>query len=499
MIGSSKISLLEANSTSFHRVRLFVGISSVALGLAIAVVPLPIGIIAGFVTTIVLLSCITPIASLAVLLILAPLRTLIATESSFQMPLDIGQVTLIAAFIVYFIGRAAWQKQIVQRTWTPVLIPLLLFIVPAGLSAFYATSLSVWLNEWLKWFQILALSVWVYQIGIGNRWRWIVLALVLSGTTNALIGAYQFFGGSGALHLLIGEHFFRAFGTFGQPNPFGGFMGLLLPTSILMTLAYLNRFLGISPANNPYRYRDGTLALVYALASVIMLIAIGMSWSRGAWLGLAGALGVIALSLPQRRKLGLLVVSGAIIAVATGWYLGLIPPSLMQRLSSSTQELLAFEDVRGIDITPDNYAVAERLAHWQAALNMATHYPFWGVGFGNFEVVYNQYRLINWSEALGHAHNYFLNLFAELGIIGLLVYGKAWVLIIWLTWRSTYHPDIVARFAAVGMLGTWTYLHIHSLFDNLYVNNIFIHLGVILGLLAVLSTQLRGNIKVAAL
>ncbi len=49
---------------------------------------------------------------------------------------------------------------------------------------------------------------------------------------NALIGLYEFFGGSGALVLLIDNRFSRAFGTFGQPNPFGGFMGLLAPVAL---------------------------------------------------------------------------------------------------------------------------------------------------------------------------------------------------------------------------------------------------------------------------
>jgi O-antigen ligase len=499
--------VIEVGQTSYlplakilsNRVQYLAVIGSAVLGLLIVVVPISVGVMVGFITTAVILTCVTPIAGLTVLLILAPLRTLIATEA-YQLPLDIGQITLMAILIAYFVAQVASHRRLLQTTWTSVSIatPLALFVIVAGLSVFNAVSLFAWLNEWLKWLQILALSFWVYEIARGNRWRWIVLALVVSGAANALIGAYQFFGGSGALHLVIGDRFFRAFGTFGQPNPFGGFMGLLLPISMLMAVAYLRLFFGTPSVGNPHRLRDGILATLYVLISAVMLIAIGMSWSRGAWLGLAGALGVMALALPQRRQWGLVLVGGALVAFAAGWYLNLLPASLVQRLSSSTQEFFAFEDVRGIDITPNNYAVVERLAHWQAALDMATHQPLWGVGFGNFETFYDKYRLINWNEALGHAHNYYLNLLAELGIIGLLVYGKAWLLIIWLNWRSIHHPDVVVRLVAVGMLGTWTYLHIHSLFDNLYVNNVFIHLGVMLGVLAVLNSQLRGTTKVTS-
>ncbi len=105
---------------------------------------------------------------------------------------------------------------------------------------------------------------------------------------------------------------------------------------------------------------------------------------------------------------------------------------------------------------------------------------FWfGVGFGNYEIAYPQYNLLNWQLALGHAHNYYLNVFAEAGMIGLISYIGLWISVIAVTWRARRHPDPLARLIVVGLLGTWTYLAVHSLTDNLYVNNLFLHLGSI--------------------
>jgi hypothetical protein len=36
----------------------------------------------------------------------------------------------------------------------------------------------------------------------------------------------------------------------------------------------------------------------------------------------------------------------------------------------------------------------------------------------------------------------------------------------------------------VGILGAWIGLSVHNAFDMLYVNNMYIHLGVLLGLVA---------------
>jgi putative inorganic carbon (HCO3(-)) transporter len=175
--------------------------------------------------------------------------------------------------------------------------------------------------------------------------------------------------------------------------------------------------------------------------------------------------------------------------VAVLWFAGMIPESIMRRVMSSTEELITIQDVRGVDITSANYAITERLAHWQAAQNMARDYPWLGVGLGNYEVAYPTYRLINWDKPLGHAHNYYLNILAEAGIIGLFAYLGLWASILWFTWKARSHPDTVHRSLMVGLFGTWIYLAVHSLLDNLYVNNLFIHIGVLLGLLAIVYQQ----------
>jgi hypothetical protein len=70
-----------------------------------------------------------------------------------------------------------------------------------------------------------------------------------------------------------------------------------------------------------------------------------------------------------------------------------------------------------------------------------------------------------------------------------------WFMLIWSTWRIRRHPDTLTRSIAIGLLGTWTYLAVHSFFDNLYVNNLFLHLGLLLGLLSVFFRQIHQSIQ----
>jgi putative inorganic carbon (hco3(-)) transporter len=435
-----------------------------------------------------LFAAINPLAAVAALLILAPMRTLIATEASFQLPLDIGQLALLAVAGFWFIQRIVNQQALPLLIWTPIYIPLLIFIVITGLTGFNALSMGTWASEWLKWVQMLIIVAVALSLARDSRWKWLLFLLILSGLANALVGLYEFLGGSGALHLLINNRFFRAFGTFGQPNPFGGFMGLLAPIALMAALAY-----GIRFWHKPSWQAFGVV-LFYLVTTAFIILGVGISWSRGSWLGFAASMVVVALALPRKLWHGLALIAclGGLIGVL--WLAGLLPASVVARISSSTEEFFAFADARGVDITPENYAVVERLSHWQAALNMAQANPWLGVGFGNYEAAYPAYRLINWHEPLGHAHNYYLNILAETGIIGLLGYGKVWLFIIGLNWRTRQHPDTLCRLIVVGLLGTWTYLSVHSVFDNLYVNNLFLHIGLMLGILAILYNQANHHV-----
>ncbi len=436
------------------------------------------------VTAFALLGAITPLSALGILLIVAPLRALIATESPVQLPLDVGQIALIALIGFWLVDHIAHNQALPRPRWTPLYLPLIGFIAATGITAFTALSLSAWLSEWLKWVQVLLLVVICLDLG---AWEWLIFALVLAGAANALIGIYEYFGGSGALHLLIDGVHFRAFGTFGQPNPFGGFMGLLAPVALMATLGYSYRLWRRWRANLTLTFTTIAAPIFYLSAAVLLCLGIYFSWSRGSWLGFAIALGAMLFALPRKWWYGASVAAALAAMIVLLWISGVLPASVIARVQSATDEIVAVSDVRGVDITTANYANVERLAHWQAALNMGRANFWFGVGFGNFETAYPQYNLLNWQLALGHAHNYYLNVFAEAGMIGLVSYLGLWISVIAVTWRARRHPDPLARLIVVGLLGTWTYLAVHSLTDNLYVNNLFLHLGVLLGVLAVLN------------
>ncbi len=422
-------------------------------------------------------------AALLPLLILAPLRVLIDTEAGLNFPLDIGQVFFLAWLIFWGLHHVVLRRRLPRLWLSPVAIAVLIFLLVAGLSLFNAVSVSAWLREWLKWLSV-ALVILIVGSSMQDRsWRWPVRALLLSGAVNATIGLYQFFGGSGALHFLVGGRYFRAFGTFGQPNPLGGFMALLLPLALCLLLAGLKRWY------QSRRQSDLLSLCAWTVPTALLLAGLVASWSRGAWLAFLVAMLVTLLALPRRLFHGLLLAGAVMIFAVFLWSTGMLPASLGGRIASSTEDYFGFQDMRGAVISPENFAVVERLAHWQAAIDMATANPWTGAGLGNFEHVYANFQLINWPEALGHAHNFWLNQLAETGVTGLAAWCGMWLVVVLLTLQARNHPDDQARLVVVGLLGAWTSLGVHSLFDNLFVNNLFLHVGFLLGILAVLHRQ----------
>lgn len=477
--------------TSLRQTALATAQLALAVGLGVMAITLPPAVSAGILGVVALagLALFTPLVLLAFMLVLAPLRVLIATEAPGTVPPDLGQLLLAGLLAAWGVRAITERRRLLPLRYSPVLVFVGAFVLVSGATGWVAWSQTAWLSEWLKWVQVAVLVWVVLDLGRGSAWQWILLATGAAAAGNAVVGLYQYFGGSGALHLLINAQNFRAFGTFGQPNPFGGFMGLSAPVMFMALVGYIMRLWQGWRCGAGLRPRDMLGAGVFGVFAALTTVGVYVSYSRGAWLGFAAALAVLVVAYPRRLWQSAVLLVVGIGAAAGLWFAGLVPTSIEARLMSITAEVFNVTDVRGVDITPANYAIVERLAHWQAAIRMAEANPWLGVGAGNYEIAYAQYRLINWDEALGHAHNYYLNVLAETGMIGGLTYLALWSGVFVISWRARTHPDELARSVVVGLLGTWTYLMVHSLTDNLYVNNLFLHIGIYLGLLALLHQQ----------
>jgi putative inorganic carbon (HCO3(-)) transporter len=413
---------------------------------------------------------------------------------------ELPEIPALIAMPVLALTLVAWllrgiARREIRLPTPPLLFPLALFIGAAMFSLWDAVELPVYgLPELFKWLQVLALFWLVVDYVDARRLPWLVGGLLLIGAFQAGVGLWQFgLRGSGPDHFaILNDRFYRAYGTFEQPNPYGGYLGLVFPLGVGLAANWVLERLRVP--NSPVSSLSRLLAVL--LVTSLMGTALVVSWSRGAWIGMGAAALAMLAALPRRAWLGLALVALILVGTLGLDVVGLLPASVSARLTDFA-EYVRFEDVRGVGINDANFAVLERLAHWQAALEM-WRANFWsGVGFGDYEPAYPAYRLLNWPIALGHAHNYYLNVAAETGLIGLLAYLLLWGAVFWQTWRFIERAPSGAwqRGLAIGLLGAWTHLTVHSLFDNLYVNNVHLYIGVMLGLVALLARSQRGVTK----
>ncbi len=463
----------------------------VALALAIALLPLTWAVLLVAGAAVLLATLIWPQVGVLLLVPAVPFGSL------RQVQVGVMNVGLTEALLALVL--AAWlMRRLARRDlylrWPPLTGPLLLFLGALLLSTLGATSLQHSLKEVLKWIEVLLLYLLVAD-EMDERWRKALLFTILTtGAVAALHGIYQFLFQVGPEQFILFGRFMRAYGTFEQPNPYAGYLGLTLPLAVgLIVVAVVP-----SPLGERVGVR-GRWFLWAAGCGALMLAAMIMSWSRGAWLGLAAALAAMAVAVVARS--GRAAVLGAVFVVLllyllVGGGLALVPPAIAQRFGD-LMPYLGIMDVRGKEITDANFAVLERMAHWQAALAMWTDHPWLGVGIGNYEPVYGRYALPLWPYALGHAHNYYLNIGAEAGVVGLGAYLLLWGAALVLAWRATRRTFGWEWGLALGLLGVLVHLSVHNLFDNLYVHGIYLQVAMLLGMGAAIDAVSRRHDTVA--
>ncbi len=154
----------------------------------------------------------------------------------------IGQFVLMTVLV-------AWATRLLWLREKVIIIPpsvwmLGLFIFVGLLSLLRPADLWVGFLEWVKWLQILLAMCLVFDriAKLGDRGIHIAVAGLLgSGLAQAAIGLWQFaIRGEGVEQFHIMGRFYRAYGTFQQPNPYAGLTALVAAVSaglLLQTLA----------------------------------------------------------------------------------------------------------------------------------------------------------------------------------------------------------------------------------------------------------------------
>lgn len=364
--------------------------------------------------------------------------------------------------------RAASRSERVQIA---VFLALATYLVVVCLSMLVAADRVAALKEIIKWSEVLVLvGLCVSYLRTELRVRVVVWATIGAAVAEALLGYAQWVMATGQAG--PGGENLRVYGTFAQPNPYGGFVNFGLLLALALTLFGRD-------------FRERCLA---AGASVLLLGAQTLAGSRGALLGLLVALIVIVTIGWQRERLAAITAVVSIPLIAIGWLTNLIP----ERFQQAILEQLRVSDALNGTLTSANFSTVERLAHWITGFRMFTAHPILGVGAGNYDAAYGDYALPDWPDALGHAHNYYINAAAETGILGLIAFLALTAATLYLGWYVARHTHLSASVLssqsaiALGLFGAVVAVMVHNLTDDLFVHAMELQFALTLGCLIAL-------------
>ncbi len=214
-------------------------------------------------------------------------------------------------------------------------------------------------------------------------------------------------------------------------NSLAGYLNLVIPVAIVCGVLAKDRALKF-------------LGFVCACAATV---AVFLTQSRGGLLALIGVLVIAVWFLVPRLITRIkLLCAGALACIL------LLAPLLNH-----------FERLQGVD----DFTEVTRLLTWQAAATLFLGHPALGVGYGNF-------RFLSGDLVPGavpgtlDAHNLYLQLLAETGVVGFLGFTIFLGAFFVLSLKSMREQDPLSRVIAFGVCGAITATLIHGMVDYLF-------------------------------
>ncbi|MBI3943721.1 MAG: O-antigen ligase family protein [Chloroflexi bacterium] len=328
----------------------------------------------------------------------------------------------------------AWWQQ--RRRWSGALrdvrhLAVLGLVVLGLVASIIALYKGVALREW----RTSLLEPALFYAGV--RWYlkdhdhpWVLIdALVAAGWLVAGVGLFSFlFLGD----VIRAEGVLRLRSVYGSPNNTALFLERVLPFTIVFLFG-----------------PGGRRRNLYLAAGVFILLAFFLTLSRGGLLlGLPAAL--LVMGWMRSRKALLAALAACLVVVVA-----LLPLAGTARLSSL--------------LNPTAGTGGVRLALWRSALEMIRDHPVLGVGPDNFLPLYRDRYIKPEGQQepdLSHPHNWFLDFWLRLGILGPWLFILLAGVTLFRCHRLARGSDPPRHFIPVAVAGAIAAVLAHGLIDN---------------------------------
>jgi O-antigen ligase len=283
-----------------------------------------------------------------------------------------------------------------------------------------------------------------------HRLRLLVRTIMIFGFLLAIFGLTQLFTSPTRIYWIRELPQSTAFGPFINRHHFAGYMELTLalPLGLLFAGAV-----------------DKDKRLLYVFIAGLMAIALVLTTSRGGIISLVAEIVFLAIITAiwrsqrerHRKKTSRLKRIAGRVGMVTALLIGLFLGVLLLGGEFSIN--------RFIDSVNTDDPTTGRAHFWSVTVDIIKHHPYLGTGLGAFGVIYTRYDSRNGMFRLEQAHNDYLQVLSDAGIIGGILALTFVVLLFYTAVKRAKSKDDFRRGVALAALSGCLGVLVHSFFD----------------------------------
>jgi O-antigen ligase len=310
-------------------------------------------------------------------------------------------------------------------------ILIIAFILMSLGSIFYAASKTAVISETMRFMEY---AIIFYLILLNADSKLInrgLLLFYISMLVSATYGVFQFVFNLSSIEVGGYLNRGRVYATFENPNYWGAAVNLII---FFPLISYIE--------NKKDRRAYNIVIFIMLLSNLIV------TFTRGSWLGFALGLLFIVIIRYKKWLLSLPFIAGG----------AMLLPFVRKRLVS----ILQFQDT-----------TLERIKLWKTGWYMFKDHFWIGVGNGNFLTYYPEYikkhPTLTVYKQQSSVHNSYLKMFAELGILGGLIFTGIYGMLFYMSY-SMLKRTKKYKVTVLAFIGFW----IAFLFQNFLNNLMFI-------------------------
>jgi O-antigen ligase len=387
------------------------------------------------------------------MLCLAVVTTTLAFGTVHAWALAAFQLSAAVVFALWMFD--AWRTRVLRVSLNPLQLPLVglfavgLFQLGASLSFDpQATRVSLLQLAGLLVYFAAALAF----VDSPKRLKLLTRLVVVFGFLLAVYGLMQHFINPRTIFFVREPKQAEPFGPYVNRHHFAGYMELALAMP-----------LGLLFAGAVARER----MILYAFASAMMAIALVMTNSRGGLVSMVCEvlfLAAVSSLARGRRREGETLTRGERLraaAVRVGFGFAMVLAVFVGVLYFGGEGALS----RMLGTVNSADPTTGRAHFWSGALQIIRDHPWLGTGLGSFGSAYTRYDTSNGQYRLEQAHNDYLQILSDAGVVGGLLGLVFVVLLFRAAFRRMQSHDRFRRGVALGALAGCAGVLVHSFFD----------------------------------